>query len=92
MRRSYGVAAWIEKILFQLAYKDIYPCLFCTIYKQLEKEHHHTLEKPIDNGMVEKLADVFAAKLPEYIFSPAQILLSCLLELKHSPTDACGGK
>ncbi|OJD20260.1 hypothetical protein ACJ73_08407 [Blastomyces percursus] len=45
-------------------------------------------EKKTDDETIDRLAREFAAKIPDNLFSPAEILLSFLLERKPSPTDA----
>ncbi|QSS60802.1 hypothetical protein I7I51_05605 [Histoplasma capsulatum] len=51
-------------------------------------EDRRSPEKKIYDETIDELAGAFAAKVPDQVFSPAEILLSFLLEHKQSPTDA----
>ncbi|KAL2372714.1 hypothetical protein RJ035_001101 [Blastomyces gilchristii] len=51
-------------------------------------EDHRSPEKKIYDETIDELVGAFAAKVPDQVFSPAEILLSFLLEHKQSPTDA----
>ncbi|OJD12141.1 hypothetical protein AJ78_07212 [Emergomyces pasteurianus Ep9510] len=61
--------------------------LFCTVFKTSD-EDQRTTEKKFDDETIEQLAGEFATKVPDQVFSSAEILLSFLLECKQSPTDA----
>ncbi|KKZ60646.1 hypothetical protein EMCG_04692 [[Emmonsia] crescens] len=76
-----------RQVLFQLADKKMASRLFCTVFKRSDGDHSNP-GKEIDDKTIERLADEFAAKVPDQVFSPAEILLSFLLERKQSPTDA----
>ncbi|EQL29692.1 hypothetical protein BDFG_07745 [Blastomyces dermatitidis ATCC 26199] len=76
-----------RKVLFQLADKKMCSRLFCTVFKRSDGDHRNP-GKEIDDETIQRLADEFAAKVPDQVFSPAEILLSFLLERKQSPTDA----
>lgn len=73
--------------MFQFTDKNLSSHLFCTVFKQ-SGEDHRTPGKDIDDVIIEHLEDGFASKVPDHLFSPAEILLSFLLERKQSPTDA----
>ncbi|EDN04866.1 predicted protein [Histoplasma mississippiense (nom. inval.)] len=76
-----------RKVLFQLADKKMSSRLFCAVFKQSDEDDSNPGNK-IDDETIDRLAGEFAAKIPEHLFSPAEILLSFLLERKQSPTDA----
>ncbi|OJD10512.1 hypothetical protein ACJ73_09770 [Blastomyces percursus] len=76
-----------RKVLFQLADGKMSSRLFCTVFKRSDGDQRIT-GKEFDNETIERLAGEFAAKVPDQVFSPAEILLSFLLERKQSPTDA----
>jgi chaperone BCS1 len=75
-----------RKVLFQLTDKDMNARLFCIIFKQ-STEDQHSPKGDIDEETVGQLAIEFAGKIPERVFSPAEVL-SYLLENKLSPTKA----
>jgi chaperone BCS1 len=75
-----------RKVFFRLADKKMSSQLFRTIFKQTP-EDHRSPERKIDDETIEMLANEFAAKMPEQVFSPAEIL-SFLLDRKKSPADA----
>ncbi|KAH8691791.1 hypothetical protein BGW36DRAFT_431042 [Talaromyces proteolyticus] len=75
-----------KTILFKRADKKIVTQLFCTIFKQTPTGYEQPT-KETDDLAIERLAEEFAARVPEEEFSPAKIL-SFLLEHKHSPADA----
>lgn len=75
-----------RKLFFRLADKDMCTRLFRTIFEP-SGEDCRAPENPVDDKTVVRLAEEFAAKIPEQVFSPAEIL-SFLLERKQSPTDA----
>ncbi|OJD11466.1 hypothetical protein AJ78_07772 [Emergomyces pasteurianus Ep9510] len=76
-----------RQVLFQLADQKMSSCLFCTVFKRSD-EDQRTTEKEFNDETIERLVDEFAVKVPDQVFSPAEILLSFLLEHKQSPTDA----
>ncbi|OJD28050.1 hypothetical protein ACJ73_00556 [Blastomyces percursus] len=73
-----------RRVFFHLANRYMSSRLFCTIFKQQGGVH---VENPVDDHTVERLAGEFSLKIPEGVFSPAQ-LLSFLLERKQSPAAA----
>ena len=74
-----------KKVHFKLADKKISTQLFHTVFKQTP-DHKQSKEQFGDEA-IEKLAKDFASKVPEEIFSPAEVL-SFLLERKNSPFNA----
>ncbi|EDN04906.1 predicted protein [Histoplasma mississippiense (nom. inval.)] len=76
-----------RQVLFQLTDHKMSSRLFCTVFKWSDGDQR-TTGKEFDDETIEGLADEFAAKVPDQVFSPAEILLSFLLERKQSPTDA----
>lgn len=74
-----------RKVFFGLTNKDMNARLFCTIFKQ-SAEDQHIPKEDIDGENVEQLAIEFAGKVPENVFSPAEVL-SFLLENKQSPDN-----
>ena len=70
-----------RKVFFRLTDKKMSSQLFYTIFKQTP-EDHRSPERKIDDETIEMLA-----KMPEQVFSPAEIL-SFLLDRKKSPADA----
>ncbi|KAI2872838.1 hypothetical protein CBS11852_10824 [Aspergillus niger] len=74
-----------KKVHFKLADQNISTQLFHTVFKQLPNQKKRNEE--CDQETVEGLARDFASKMPEQIFSPAEVL-SFLLERKKSPYDA----
>ncbi|OJD20802.1 hypothetical protein ACJ73_07861 [Blastomyces percursus] len=82
-----------RKVLFQLADEKMSSRLFCTVFKRSDEDDNNPekktdAEKKTDDEKIDRLAREFAAKIPGHLFSPAEILLSFLLERKQSPTDA----
>ncbi|EDN03759.1 hypothetical protein I7I51_05369 [Histoplasma capsulatum] len=82
-----------RKVLFQLADEKMSSRLFCTVFKRSDEDDSNPekktdAEKKTDDETIDRLAREFAAKIPDHLFSPAEILLSFLLERKQSPTDA----
>ncbi|OJD10334.1 hypothetical protein AJ78_08614 [Emergomyces pasteurianus Ep9510] len=82
-----------RKVLFQLADEKMSSCLFYTVFKRSDEDDSNQekktdAEKKTDDEKIDRLAREFAAKIPSHLFSPAEILLSFLLECKQSPTDA----
>ena len=73
-----------KKVHFKLADHNISTQLFHTVFKQLPSQKQCNEEY---DEMVEGLARDFANKMPEHVFSPAEVL-SFLLERKKSPYDA----
>jgi chaperone BCS1 len=77
-----------KKVHFKLADQNISTQLFHTVFKQLPNQKQRNEE--CDQETVEGLARDFASKMPEQVFSPAEVL-SFLLERKKSPYDAVSG-
>ncbi|KAJ5240024.1 hypothetical protein DTO027B5_4654 [Paecilomyces variotii] len=77
-----------KKVHFKLADQNISTQLFHTVFKQLPNQKQ--CNEKFDQETVEGLARDFASKLPEQVFSPAEVL-SFLLERKKSPYDAVSG-
>ncbi|GIK05443.1 hypothetical protein Aspvir_009553 [Aspergillus viridinutans] len=77
-----------KKVHFKLADQNISTQLFHTVFKQLPNQKQYNSE--YDDETIERLARDFASKLPEQVFSPAEVL-SFLLERKKSPYDAVSG-
>ncbi|KAL2811152.1 hypothetical protein BDW59DRAFT_168054 [Aspergillus cavernicola] len=75
-----------KRVYFKLADRDITAQLFRTVFAQMPDAHKHSTDK-IDGEKFERLAIDFAAKVPEKVFSPAEVL-SFLLECKKSPANA----
>jgi chaperone BCS1 len=75
-----------KKVYFKLADGDMSSKLFRLIFQE-STERDKTSENQIDDGKTDKLANKFAAEVPEKVFSPAEVL-SFLLNHKDSPTDA----
>lgn len=75
-----------KTIVFKYADKEIVTQLFCTIFKQTPTGYERP-PKETEDLTIKRLAEEFAAHIPEEEFSPAKIL-SFLLGHKHSPADA----
>jgi chaperone BCS1 len=75
-----------RKVFFRLIDKKMSYQLFRTIFKQTP-EDHRSPERKIDDETIKILAIEFAAKVPEQVLSPAEIL-SFQLDRKKSPADA----
>ncbi|KAL2859965.1 P-loop containing nucleoside triphosphate hydrolase protein [Aspergillus lucknowensis] len=75
-----------KKVYFELASRDITAQLFRTVFTQMPDSNKHSMEE-VNGEMIERLAIEFAAKVPEMVFSPAEVL-SFLLERKKSPAAA----
>jgi chaperone BCS1 len=75
-----------KTVYFELASRDVTSRLFHRVFSQMPGSHKHSIEE-IDDEIIKTLASEFAAKVPEKVFSPAQ-LLSFLLERKKSPARA----
>lgn len=74
-----------KKVHFKLADQNISTQLFHTVFKQSPNQKQRNEE--YDDKTIDGLARDFASKMPEQIFSPAEVL-SFLLERKKSPSDA----
>ncbi|KAJ5183265.1 hypothetical protein N7492_000881 [Penicillium capsulatum] len=74
-----------KKVHFKLADKKISTQLFHTVFKQTPD--HKQAKEYFGEETIERLAKDFASKVPEQVFSPAEVL-SFLLERKNSPVDA----
>ena len=74
-----------KKVHFKLADQNISTQLFHTVFKQSPNQKQCSEE--YDDETIERLARDFASKMPEQVFSPAEVL-SYLLERKKSPLDA----
>jgi chaperone BCS1 len=77
-----------KKVHFKLADQNISTQLFHTVFKQLPNQKQCNEES--DDETTEGLARDFASKMPDQVFSPAEVL-SFLLERKKSPLDAVSG-
>lgn len=73
---------------FKLADRKISAQLFHTVFKQMP-DHKQSKIKFCDET-IERLANDFASKMPDQVFSPAEVL-SFLLEQKNSPFGAITG-
>ncbi|KOS43503.1 hypothetical protein ACN38_g5611 [Penicillium nordicum] len=76
-----------KKVHFQRADK-ISSQLFHTVFKQTPD--HKESKHEFSDEMIERHADDFASKVPDQVFSPAEVL-SSLLEQKNSPFGAVTG-
>ena len=74
-----------KKVHFKLANQIISTQLFHTVFKQLPSQKQWP--EAHDDDKFNALAQEFASKVPEQVFSPAEVL-SFLLERKKSPLDA----
>ncbi|KAJ5394738.1 P-loop containing nucleoside triphosphate hydrolase protein [Penicillium cosmopolitanum] len=74
-----------KKIHFKLADQNISTQLFRTVFKQMPNQNQCNEE--YDDETIEAFARDFASKVPDQVFSPAEVL-SFLLECKKSPSDA----
>lgn len=74
-----------KKVYFQLADKKISTQLFHTVFKQTAD--HKESKHECGDEAIERLANNFASKVPDQVFSPAEVL-SFLLEQKNSPFGA----
>ncbi|OJJ42059.1 hypothetical protein ASPZODRAFT_20822 [Penicilliopsis zonata CBS 506.65] len=77
-----------KKVHFKLADQNMSTQLFRTVFKQLSNKKQ--CNERYDDETIEGLAREFASKVPEQVFSPAEVL-SFLLERKKSPYDAVSG-
>jgi chaperone BCS1 len=77
-----------KKVHFQLADKKISSQLFHTVFKQTPD--HKESKHGFGDETIQRLADDFASKVPDQVFSPAEVL-SFLLEQKNSPFGAVTG-
>lgn len=77
-----------KKVHFKLADEKVSAQLFHTVFKQTP--NHKQSEGKFGDDKIERLAKDFASKVPEEVFSPAEVL-SFLLERKNSPFDAVTG-
>lgn len=77
-----------KKVHFKLADQDMSTQLFRTVFKQLPNKKQ--CNERYDDEIIEGLARETASKVPEQVFSPAEVL-SFLLERKKSPYDAVSG-
>lgn len=74
-----------KKVHFNLADRKISAQLFHTVFKQVPD--HNQSKKQLGDDTIERLAKDFASKVPDEVFSPAEVL-SFLLEQKTSPLGA----
>ncbi|KAJ5998010.1 hypothetical protein N7522_009670 [Penicillium canescens] len=77
-----------KKVHFNLADGKISAQLFHTVFKQTPD--HNQSKKQLGDDTIARLANDFASKVPDEVFSPAEVL-SFLLEQKNSPFDAVAG-
>jgi chaperone BCS1 len=77
-----------KKVHFKLADQNISTQLFNTVFKQSPNQKQ--CNEGYDDETIDGLARDFASKMPEQVYSPAEI--SFLLDRKKSPLDAvsCG--
>jgi chaperone BCS1 len=78
-----------RKVYFKLADKDMSSQLFRSIFKA-SAERRKAPANQTDGETTNRLADEFAAEIPEQVFSPAEVL-SFLVDHKRSPTKAVAG-
>ncbi|CAI7626047.1 unnamed protein product [Penicillium pancosmium] len=74
-----------KKIHFKLADQNISTQLFRTVFKQMPSQKQCNEE--YDDETIDAFACEFASKVPDQVFSPAEVL-SFLLECKKSPSHA----
>jgi chaperone BCS1 len=74
-----------KKVHFKLADQTISTQLFHTVFRQLPNQKQ--CNEAYDDEAFNTLAHEFASKVPEQVFSPAEVL-AFLLERKKSPSDA----
>ncbi|KAJ6021257.1 P-loop containing nucleoside triphosphate hydrolase protein [Penicillium herquei] len=74
-----------KKVHFKLADQTIATQLFHAVFRQLPNQKQ--CNEAYDDEAFNTLAHEFASKVPEQVFSPAEVL-SFLLERKKSPSDA----
>jgi chaperone BCS1 len=74
-----------KKVHFQLADKKMSTQLFQTVFKQTPD--HQESKHEFGDKTIERLANDFASKVPDQVFSPAEVL-SFLLEQRNSPFGA----
>lgn len=77
-----------KKVHFKLADRKMSAQLFHTVFKQMPD--HKESKHQFDDETIERLANDFACKVPDQVFSPAEVL-SFLLEQKNSPFGAVTG-
>ncbi|KAK2005930.1 mitochondrial chaperone bcs1 [Colletotrichum eremochloae] len=76
-----------KKIEFQLADADVVRKIFNTVFQKSEEELPDLQKRTDSNEEARRLADQFAAQVPEMEFSPADIF-SFLLANRDSPSGA----
>lgn len=74
-----------KKVHFQLADKKISTRLFLTVFKQTAD--HKESKHEFGDETIDRLANDLASKMPNQVFSPAEVL-SLLLEQKNLPFGA----
>ncbi|KAL5625701.1 hypothetical protein FOBRF1_000044 [Fusarium oxysporum] len=76
-----------RKIEFQLADRGIAKEIYRFMFGQLERNTAEASQQERCDEKVERQAEAFAVKVPEYGFSPAEIM-SYLLQYRHCPAAA----
>ncbi|KAJ5449509.1 uncharacterized protein N7458_005958 [Penicillium daleae] len=77
-----------KKVHFKLADRKMSAQLFHTVFKQMPDQKQS--KKQLGDETIERLAVDFASKVPDQVFSPAEVL-SFLMEQKNSPFGAVAG-
>lgn len=76
-----------RKIEFQLADRGITQAIYRFMFGQLERNTAEVSQQERCDERIERQAEAFAVKVPEYGFSPAEIM-SYLLQHRHCPAAA----
>lgn len=76
-----------RKVEFPHASRDVVTRIFCMIFEQATANVPNAEKPTAAEGTVKRLANEFAAKVPEGEYSPAEIQ-SFLLENRHSASEA----
>jgi chaperone BCS1 len=77
-----------KKVHFKRADRKMSAQLFHTVFKQMPD--HKDSKHQLGDETIERLANDFSSKVPDQVFSPAEVL-SFLLEQKNSPFGAVTG-
>jgi chaperone BCS1 len=75
------------KITFQLANRSMANKIFQFMFRQPEYDHEGIGQQGKRNEKMEELAKTFTEKVPEFVFSPAEVI-AYLQQHWDSPTDA----
>ncbi|KAH6869237.1 P-loop containing nucleoside triphosphate hydrolase protein [Thelonectria olida] len=73
-----------QEVKFQLVDWDLSTQIYRFVFEEVDEAESNPEKRANDQAMVERLADEFAAKVPEHEFSPAEIL-SFLIQYRDSP-------